>query len=260
MKTKVKTWIHSTKLAAAGVGVMAATLMATSSQAQSTITWQSPATVTSASILDTITGLYPGATLAQAVDFGNSSVLTVGTPGGQTINFAVGATSFNAPSGSGTMLAYSGTQTLSPGPGTGDANFDLVIQNDGWAASGTSANPQTVQIGGLTSGLTYAVQLFAYDPRASSASRTEEFADTVDATGNNSASFSTASATSVIGTFTASSSLQNVYVWQTTTGVSTWDTTVSAFTLYAVPEPGTLAMLSAGMGMLLLGLRKRRRI
>jgi len=259
MKKTLKN-ISRTRLGMTGVAVFAVSLAAGFSQS---ITWQGPTTVFTAATLDAIPGLYSGATLVQSVDFGNSSVLTVTTPGGQTIPFAAGSVPFNAaPSGTGTMLAYSGTQTLTPAPGTGNATFDTVLQNDGWAAGNGPTLPQTIQIGGLTSGTTYAIDLFTYDPRSSSAGRSQEYADTVGATGNNSASFTYATPESVIGTFTASSSIEDVYVWDTIAGAGAghWDTAVSAFTLYSVPEPGTCALLAGSMGMLLLRFRNRRRV
>jgi hypothetical protein len=158
------------------------------------------------------------------------------------------------------MLGYSGGQTLAS-PSTGSAAFNAVLAGDGWAEGNGPTAPQTLQIGGLTVGTTYAIDLFAYDPRSGSASRTEEFADTLNGTGNDSASFSTASAASVIGTFTATSALEDVYVIDTMpgAGAGNWDTTVSGITLYsAVPEPGTCALALTGVGVL-LGFRARRK-
>jgi hypothetical protein len=225
-------------------------LLSTSAHAQ--ITWQTPSTVTDTSSLDVIPTLYTGATLNQADDFGNSAILTVTTVGGQTINFAVGAYSTSAASGTSTELFESGIQTLTPAPGTGNANFDSVLQNDGWASGNGPTAPQDIQIGGLTIGQTYAIDIFTYDPRAGSAGRTQEYADTSGGTGNNSASFAYASPESVIGTFTASSAVMNVFAIDTrpTAGAGSWDTTVSALTLYAVPEPSTWAMLASGLAML----------
>ncbi|NNM86652.1 MAG: PEP-CTERM sorting domain-containing protein [Phycisphaerales bacterium] len=243
------------------IGMLAVALTAGTSAA-ATITWQSPATVSSTSILDSIPSAYSGATLSQSVYFGHdTSTYSVTTPEPQTINFTHGSASYSGPSGSATELFYSGPQKISgvTNP-TSDTNFNNVLLNDGWASSGHSYSPQTLQIGGLTTGTKYAIELLAFDGRSSSSARTEEFADTVNATGNNSTSFSTYTAHSVIGTFTAGASTQDVYVWQTTTGVSSWDTTVSAFTLYALPapEPATLGMLAiGGMGLLLAGRRKK---
>lgn len=254
--------LSASLFAIASAAAMGVCLAASASQA-ATITWQAPAAVSSTTILDTIPGEYTGASLQQSVYFGqDTSAYTVSTAGGQHISFTHGAASASGPGGSGTGLFYSGVQKLSgvSNP-TSDTNFNNVLLNDGWASSGNPANPQTLQIGGLTVGTTYAIQLLAYDGRSGSSTRTEEFADTANATGSNSASFSTFSAKSVIGTFTAGASTQDVYVWDTIAGagVNHWDTTVSAFTLYTapVPEPASVGLLGIGaIGLLFLKKRK----
>lgn len=250
-------------LAAAGLMAMAVGVAAGSTQA-SVITWQAPSTITSTSVLDTIPGDFSGATLQQSVYFGSdSATYTVATTGGQNIAFTHGASSTAAPSGTATGVFYGGVQKLSGSP-TSDTSFNNVLENDSWASSASSSKPQTLQIGGLASGTSYAIQLFAYDPRSGNTLRQEEFADTVDASGNNSASFLTTNATSVIGTFTATSSVQDVYVWQTVAEpTNQWNTTVSGFTLYSVPasvpDPATLGLVAVG-GLGLLTLRRRTRV
>jgi hypothetical protein len=246
------------KFGLTGLTMLTVTFLAASSHAAS-VTFQSPTAITDTSVLDTILLAYPGATLEQAVGFGLPSVQSVSTTGGQTINFAVGAHATSAPAGTSTELFYSGVQsgsTLYTGD-TGSAAFNTVLKSDGWASSATGTKPQTLQIGGLTIGNTYAFTLLACDMRSTSSSRTEQYSDAISG-GNTSASFSTANAQAVTGTFTADSSVQSLYVLQTTIGVSTWDTTISGFTLYAVPEPGTGAILAGGFGILLAGFRLRK--
>ena len=200
------------------------------------VTFQSPAAITSTATLDAIPLAYSGATFVQAVGFGLPSAQSVTTSGGHTINFVVGAASGSAPSGTGTELFNTGTQSSTPlySGDTGSATFNKVLQSDGWASSGSSARPQTLRLGGLTIGTTYAVELLASDMRPGSTARTEKYSDSVSG-GNTSASFSTASAQSVIGTFTADATIQDIYVIPTTAGTTALDTTVSAFTLYTLP-------------------------
>jgi hypothetical protein len=244
-----------------GLSIIAASFMAASSHA-APVTFQSPTAITSTATLDATTNAYSGAILIQAVGFGIPATESVLTAGGQTINFVVGSVPFNAaPSGTSTMLGYSGGQSgaaLYTG-NTGSATFNTVLQSDGWASGNGPTAPQTLQIGGLTIGTTYVIDLLAADMRAGSSGRTEQYQDAISG-GNASASFSTATAQSLIATFTADSTVQDIYVWDTIAGAGAgnWDTTVSAFTLYSVPEPGSYALLSGGLGMLLLGCRNRR--
>ena len=256
--------VTAVKLAAAGAATLVAGLATAASQAATIITWQAPTSVTSASILDAIPTADSGATLDQSVYYGlDSSTYTVTTSLPQTINFTHGTATTNGPGGAATELFYSGVQKLVPSgtilsPNTGNTSFDSVLENNGWASSGTSTQPQTLQIGGLTVGDTYAVQLFAFDGRSSSSARTEQYSDT---SGDLSASFSTyTNPKSVIGTFTATAATLDIPILQTTTGVSSWDTTISAFTLYSVPapEPATLGLFAVG-GLRLLTLRRRTR-
>jgi autotransporter-associated beta strand protein len=217
---------------------LAAFFWAVSGHAQSAITFQTPTVITTTNALDAPL-VYSNATLVQAVGFGIPSAETVMTASNQTIVFAVGAHSGSAPSGSSTELFNTGTQSGSSlyTGNTGSAAFNTVLQSDGWASGGSSSLPQTLQIGGLSVGNTYVVELMACDMRSASSARTEQYQDGVSpATFDASASFSTANPRYVLGTFFATAATEEIYVWQTTTGVSSWDTTISAFTLYTIPN------------------------
>jgi autotransporter-associated beta strand protein len=231
------------KLGMMALAVLAACLVTVSSQAQ--VTFLTPAAVGSSTVcLDAPLG-YPGAILSQAVGFGLPSAQTVTTVSNQTIVFAVGSHSGSAPGGTSTGLFYTGTQSGSSlyTGSTGSTAFNTVLQSDGWASGGSSNSPQTLIIGGLTVGSNYVVELLASDMRSGSASRTERYQDVSTYTGGNqSASFSTATATYDLATFTATNTYQKIVVWDTLT--SGWDTTISAFTLYAILGPIAVGNIS----------------
>jgi autotransporter-associated beta strand protein len=226
------------KFSMMALAILAACFVAVSGHAQ--VTFLTPAAVGSSTVcLDTPLA-YPGAVLSQAVGFGLPSAQTVTTVSNQTIVFAVGAHSGSAPSGTSTELFYTGTQSGSSlyTGNTGSAAFNTVLQSDGWASGGSSNAPQTLIIGGLTVGSNYVVELLSSDMRSGSSSRTERYQDVATYTGGNqSASFSTATAAYDLATFTATNTYQKIVVWQTTAGASGWDTTISAFTLYKLLGP-----------------------
>lgn len=263
MKTKSKPTTRTQKLkfGVTGLTVLAAALMAASSHAAS-VTFQNSVIITDTSALDAILVAYPTATLQQAVNFG-SGAQSVTTVGSQTINFAAGTINGGAPAGTVTTLFRAGAENnaaLFTGD-TGSAGFNNVLRSQGWANSGSAANPETLRIGGLTQGTTYVIELLASDMRAGSAGRTQRYNDTANYTGNQSDSFSVQSPTYVLATFTADANgYQDIFIEDTRAVHPPWDTTFAGFTLYAapVPEPGTFAMVAGGFGMLLAGFRMRK--
>jgi hypothetical protein len=249
------------RLAGAGVAVMAATLLAVSSQAAS-VTFDNSVVITDTSALDAPLSLFPGMSLTLAVNYG-SGAQSVSTLGGQTINFAAGTISGAAPSGTSTTLFHAGSENnaaLFTG-NTGSAAFNSVLQGQGWASGGSAAAPETLRIGGLTEGTLYVVQLLASDMRAGSAGRTQQYHDTVSFGGNASDSFSVQSPTYVLGTFLADNTgYQDIFIEDTRAVHPPWDTTFAGFTLYtvtAIPEPSAFALVLGGVGMLLACNRRR---
>jgi hypothetical protein len=247
------------KFGATGLAVLTASLMVVSSHAAS-VTFQNSVVITDTSALDAILVAYPTATLQQAVNF-SSGAQSVTTVGGQTINFANGSTDNNGPSGPGTTTTlfqvWTQTDPTLCTVDTGSAAFNTILQGQGWCNSGSSASPETLRIGGLTTGITYEAELLASDMRSGSAGRTQSYNDVANYTGNASDSFSVQSPTYVLATFTADANgYQDIFI-QDTVG-SGWDSTFAGFTLYAVPEPSTCAMVAGGLGMLLAGFRMRK--
>ena len=105
---------------------------------------------------------------------------------------------------------------------------------------------------------TYLVSLFSVDQRAGSAGRSQAYWDTFSAgvfSGGTSGSFSENTPIMTMFTFTADANFQDIFI-EETDNIGNADTNLSAFTLYAVPEPSSTA-LAAGAAMLAL-LRRRR--
>ena len=231
-----------------------------------TLAFVSNTTITSDSSLDAPLVLHPTATLAQAVNYG-SGAQTVNTTGGQTIAFTTGGTTVtaNMPAApSAITTAYNaGTQPASANllqPGTtGETQIDAV--HDAGAGHNKVADttqPMTLRIGSLTGGQTYLVSLFSVDQREGSAGRSQAYWDTFNAgvfSGGTSGSFSQNTPIMTMFTFTADANFQDIFI-EETDNLSNADTNLAAFTLYAVPEPSSAALVG-GMGLVAL-LRRRR--
>ena len=227
-----------------------------------TLTFLSNTTVTSDSALDAVLGLHSTASLAQAATFGGSAQ-TVNTTGGQTIAFALGATDNDenmpaAPSSS--TVVYNGvgqgpTTSIFPGT-TGDAQFDNVLRSNAWHNDTDAVQPLTLRVAGLTIGQSYVISLFSADARTSD--RSQAYWDTFSGgtfSGGTSGSFSQNPATMTMFSFTADAGFQDIFI-QETDGIGNDDTNLAGFTLYAVPEPSSAALIG-GVGLLSL-LRRRR--
>ena len=249
---------------AATVSLASLVLGATQVRAAS-VTFLTPTTVSSTSALDAPLSLpgYTGQTLVQAQNFGDAAIKTVSTPAAQTIVFADAPESFSGPSGTSSGVFYGGSEWnagLFSG-GTGSIQFDDLLRGQSWA-SGQPANRQTVRIGNLTIGQTYIVQLFFSDQRSGNGGRTQFLADALTG-GTLSTEFSTASATSVLASFSAGAVTQDIFIFPGLSTSSPNDSTVAAFTLYsatAIPEPSTCAALAGAMALGAVALRRRRSV
>lgn len=229
-----------------------------------TLAFVSNTTITSDSDLDAPLVLHPTATLSQAVNYG-SGAQTVNTTGGQTIAFTSGGLTATAnmpaaPSAITTVYNAGGQNSnlLQPGS-TGDAQFDAVLDGGAWHnKTADTTQPMTLRIGSLTVGQTYLVSLFSVDQRATSAGRSQAYWDTFNAgvfSGGTSGGFSQNTPIMTMFTFTADAAFQDIFI-EETDNVGNADTNLSAFTLYAIPEPSSAALVG-GVGLLAL-LRRRR--
>lgn len=231
-----------------------------------TISFVSNTTITDDTALDAPLVLHPTATLAQAVNYG-SGAQTVNTTGGQTIIFTSGGVTATAnmpaPASSITTVYNAGTQAASANllqPGTtGDTQFDAVLDGGAWHNKTSDATqPMTLRIGSLTVGQTYLVSLFSVDQRAASAGRAQAYWDTFNGgvfSGGTSGGFSQNTPTMTMFTFTADADFQDIFIEETDNSGNA-DTNLGAFTLYAIPEPSSAALVGS-LGVLAL-LRRRR--
>lgn len=228
------------------------------------VSFQTPTTFTDTSVLDEPLSLsgYTGATLVQAQNFGDAAIKTVSTPASQTIVFANAPESGSGPTGTSSGVFFGGSEWTAGlfSGGTGSVQFDDLLRGQSWA-NGQPTNRQTVRIGDLSIGQTYIFQMFFSDQRAGNGGRTQFVADATSG-GNLSAEFSTASATSLIGTFIADAATQDIFIFPGLSTSAPNDSTVSAFTLYsatAIPEPSAAAGLAGALALGLVGLRRSRR-
>jgi len=147
---------------------------------------------------------------------------------------------------------------------TPTTTYQTLIKNGVYLANGSSPSTPTV-ISGLTSGQTYQIQLWttywdnnSYKTRYSSDVPSQTSPGVYNAP-NESATLNLGAVSGgvpvapppqyVLGTFTASGTTQNIYMYGDSYGM------LAAYEIRAVPEPATVALLALGV----LGLVMRRR-
>jgi hypothetical protein len=203
-----------------------------------TISWGPVTTITSASSLDQ-----------------TGALVTAINAGGNQGPQAVGGTDITFNDGGITMAVNGGTVSDSGNggwysPTTGDAGLDVVLDSHSYI-SGINPNGRgQIDITGLTSGVQYRLQVIGVsDDRACCGDRIQTVDD---GNGDVSGNLQRSLANTVIGTFTADSSIQSFFV----SGDN--DPGISAYQVRAVPEPAALGIFGVGaMGLLARRNRKR---
>jgi hypothetical protein len=179
-------------------------------------------------------------TLVEAVDIDTSGGSVVVDPTGLNITFTkldpsfLGGYIFDAVDAAGST----------------DAGWNSVVRSADWNAGSDITVPSFLS--GLTPGAGYQLQLFAADTRGCCGSRQSRFGD---GNGNFSAFVVQNSLTSVVGTFVADGGTQALDF-----DTSSNAPILNAYVLRqvsAVPEPASVALLLAGLGVVAWRLRSR---
>lgn len=249
-----------------GLAVLAASLMVGSTHA-ALITFAAPVSAYNTSVLD-IPWL-AGGTFVQGVTYG-SGPKSFTTPGGQNISLAGN----NANLGNATMPA--GTPSGSSGWYNGGAQWNYGSDYANYAVNATTdwrdamygnlyhnnasdaTSPLTLHLAGLVIGQAYDISLFSTDTRFTD--RYQAYWSSYSSgvfSGGTSGSFSQNSSLMVLGTFTADAAYQDIFIQSIVSANA--DSTLSAYTLYAVPEPGTCGALAGVFCVLVAGFRRRRK-
>ena len=224
------------------------------------VTFSGPVDASNTSSLDT--EWLSGGTFVEGVTYGSGEKAFT-TAGGQSITLAsdsgtnLGNADMPAATPSATSGYYNaGTQWIWNGTADTDVlEWTDALKGNLWHNNASDATqPLTLHLANLTMGQEYAISLFSADSRFDDRDQAywSSFSEGVFS-GGTSGSFSQNPAFKVTGTFIADATYQDIFI-QATDVAGNADTTLSAYTLYAIPEPATMSLL--GLGALLL--RRRR--
>jgi hypothetical protein len=213
------------------------------------ITWQTPNTISGASDVSLDGTLY--ATWAPGDDYygdQTTSAANYTVNGVDFLTYGTSGVNFNAASTS--TDRYNGFTS----PGTGDSIYDNLLRV---AIYNNNTDNIILSWNGMTAGNTYQVELWVNDARG--LGRTE----TATGGANTSATLSISPngpGQYIIGTFVADSSgSENIALAAGAGGYGPMLNLVQIRDLTPVPEPSTLALLSAGAGTMLFGWRRKFR-
>jgi hypothetical protein len=226
------------------LGASLAGMLSIVAQAQSDITWQTPVTISSPSDVNTLGTLF-GTWAPFDGDAAGS--------GGLTVNGVAFKAFPDLPGAADTFDNGAGNATFRA-PSTSDANYNDLMTA---AAFGNTGGPYTISWNGMTAGDSYLVQFWVNDGRNSTANARME---TITGGANTSLSLAYGSGATgagqyIIGTFVAGSASETLTV---NADVSAQFNLIQVRDVTAVPEPSTMVLCAAGLGMLLVVTRKKR--
>ncbi|HXB58907.1 MAG TPA: hypothetical protein VNU95_05060 [Candidatus Acidoferrales bacterium] len=220
-------------------------LLAVMANAQDNITWQTPAFITGDSDVNTEGTLfgtwapYNGAAASGGLVVNGVNFNAYPTLPGATDNFDNGG-------GNGTYAT----------PSTPDSNYNQLL-NAG--AFGNTGNPYTVSWNGMTAGDDYLVEFWVNDGRNSTVNQRTE---TVTGGDSTSAFLDYGSGSSgpgqyIIGTFVADASGDETLTLTPGAAIpSAQFNLLQVRDITPAPEPSTVAILAAGVGVIIFGLRR----
>jgi hypothetical protein len=209
------------------------------------ITWSNPAAIVSAD-----TALSQPGTVVGAEAWGGGNT-TVTLSSGASIFFLQGsqngANSFASTSGSFGETGGDTAQFANANPNFQQALGDFEYDGN-----------QVLTLHNLTIGGSYALQIFAIDDRGCCGGDSEYFSTAISGNSDNSQSFQYFQNQFVIGSFIADGTDQTVYLFSPELGsTGGLETNLNAVVLYEAPEPGTVALVAAGL--LVAGFKLRRK-
>jgi hypothetical protein len=238
MKTQILKGIFCAAIAA---------LLPAAAQAQASVTWQAPVTISGAS--DVLTSGTLFGTWAPHSDAANSA-------GGLAVNGVTFQAFPDLPGAATSLDNNTGTGSYAS-PGTLDANYNSLLTS---GAFGNNNQTYTISWNGMTAGNMYAVQLWVNDGRSAALNQRSE---TITGGANTSASLAYGSGANgpgqyIIGTFIADvSGTETLTLTPGAAIPSPQFNLIQVRDITPVPEPSAVAMSLIGFGVLVGVLRRK---